>query len=70
VNMPRIPIVTNHAFVIKSENMVEILAQLSLDEITKFKNSKSSIKWHQHRGIMVCCHCHIYLQEGPMEEKH
>ncbi len=26
VNMPRIPIVINHAFVIKSKNMVEILA--------------------------------------------
>jgi hypothetical protein len=42
--MPRIPIVINHAFVIKSENMVENLAQLSLDEITKFKNSESSIQ--------------------------
>jgi hypothetical protein len=44
VNMPRIPMVTNHAFVIKSGNMVENLAQLSLDQITKFRNFKSSIQ--------------------------
>jgi phosphotransferase system IIA component len=35
MNMLIIPIVTNHAFVIKLENMVEILAQLSLDEIVE-----------------------------------
>jgi hypothetical protein len=33
VNMLIIPIVTNHACIIKLENMVENLAQLSLDEI-------------------------------------
>ncbi len=36
VNMPKIPIVTNHASIIESENMVENLAQPSLDEIIKF----------------------------------
>ncbi len=36
VNMPTIPIVTNHASVIESENIVENLAQPSLDESTKF----------------------------------
>ncbi len=35
VNMPIILIVTNHAFVIKSKNMVENLAQPSLDETIK-----------------------------------
>jgi hypothetical protein len=40
--MPIIPIVTNHASVIKSENMVENLAQPSLDEIAKLINSKNS----------------------------
>ncbi len=35
VNMPIILIVTNHAFVIELENMVENLAQPSLDEIIK-----------------------------------
>jgi hypothetical protein len=34
--MPKIPIVTNHASIIESENMVENLAQPSLDEIIKF----------------------------------
>ncbi len=44
VNMPRIPIITNDAFVIEFENMVENLAQLSLHETTEFKNSGSSIQ--------------------------
>jgi hypothetical protein len=43
VNMPRNPIITNDAFVIESENMVENLAQPSLDETTN-KNSGSSIQ--------------------------
>jgi len=34
VNMPRIFTFTNHAFIIESKNMVENLAQPSLDEIT------------------------------------
>jgi phosphotransferase system IIA component len=42
--MPRILIVTNHAFVIESKNMVEILAHSSLDETTKLRNSGSSIQ--------------------------
>ncbi len=33
--MLKIPIVTNHASVIEIENMVENLAQLSLDEIVE-----------------------------------
>ncbi len=39
--MPRTPTVTNHASVIKSKNTIENLAQPSLDETTKLKNSKS-----------------------------
>jgi hypothetical protein len=39
-----IPIITNHAFVIKSKNMVENLAQTSLDETTKLKYFESSIQ--------------------------
>jgi len=34
--MPTIPIVTNHASVIELENMVENLAQPSLDETIEF----------------------------------
>jgi hypothetical protein len=40
--MPIIPIVINHASVIELENMVENLAQLSLDETIKLKNYESS----------------------------
>jgi sRNA-binding carbon storage regulator CsrA len=36
VNMPKILIVINHASIIESENMVENLAQPSLDENIKF----------------------------------
>jgi hypothetical protein len=42
VNMPRIPIITNHASIIKFKNMVENLAQPSLDEIVELKNLESS----------------------------
>ncbi len=42
VNMPRIPTIINHAFVIESENMVENLAQPSLDKTIEFKNSENS----------------------------
>jgi len=66
VNMPRIPTITNHA----SKNMVENLEQPSLEEATKFKNLESSTQVALAEGLMVCCHCHIYLQYGPMEENH
>jgi hypothetical protein len=36
--------VTNHAFVIEPKNMVEILAQPSLDEIAKLNFFESSIQ--------------------------
>jgi hypothetical protein len=36
--MPRIPIVTNHASIIESINMVENLAQPSLNEATKLRS--------------------------------
>jgi hypothetical protein len=44
VNMLRIPIVTNHASVIKLENMVENLAQPSLDETIMLRNFRSLIQ--------------------------
>jgi hypothetical protein len=37
-----IRIVTNHAFIIEPNNMVENLAQPSLDEIVEFRNLESS----------------------------
>jgi hypothetical protein len=40
--MPKIPTVTNHASIIESENMVENLAQLSLDETAKLNFFESS----------------------------
>jgi hypothetical protein len=42
--MLRIPTITNHAFVIKSKNMVENLAQPSLDETIEFNFFESSIQ--------------------------
>jgi hypothetical protein len=42
--MHRILTIINHAFVIKSKNMVENLEQPSLNETIEFKNSKSSIQ--------------------------
>jgi len=59
--MPRIPIVTDHAFVIKSNNIVENLAQLSLDETTKFRNFKSSIQVASAQG----CHGLLSLPHLP-----
>ncbi len=42
VNMPTILLVNNHVPIIESENMVENLAQLSLDEIVELKFFESS----------------------------
>jgi len=53
--MLRIHIVTNHAFVIELENMVENLAQPSLDETVKFKKFRSSIQMALAQG------CHYLL---------
>jgi hypothetical protein len=55
--MPRIPIVINHAYVIKSENMVENLAQPSLDETIEFKNLESIIQMALAQG----CHTMMSL---------
>jgi hypothetical protein len=51
--MPRIPTITNHAFVIELENMVENLAQLSLDETVKFRNFESLIQVALAKGFVV-----------------
>jgi hypothetical protein len=40
--MPTIPTIINHAYVIELENMVENLAQPSLDEIAELRNPESS----------------------------
>jgi hypothetical protein len=50
--------------------MVENLAHLSLDEITKFRNLESSIQMALAQGYHNLLSCHIYLQEGLMENKH
>ncbi len=42
MNMLIIRIVTNHAFIIEPKNMVENLAQPSLDEIIEFRNLENS----------------------------
>jgi hypothetical protein len=42
--MPIIPIITNHASIIESKNMVENFAQPSLDETIQLKNYESSIQ--------------------------
>ncbi len=44
VDMPIIPIITNHASIIESKNMVENFAQPSLDETIQLKNYESSIQ--------------------------
>jgi hypothetical protein len=50
VNMPRIPTIINHASIIESQNMVENLAQPSLDEIVKFINFESSTQVASTQG--------------------
>jgi hypothetical protein len=55
--MPRIPTIINHAFIIKSKNMVENLAQPSLDEIIEFKSFESTIQMALAHG----CHSMMSL---------
>jgi hypothetical protein len=55
VKMPRIPTTTNPAFVIELKNMVEKLAQLSLDEIAEFKFFESSTQ------VALAQRCHGLL---------
>jgi hypothetical protein len=57
--MPKIPVIINHAFVIKSKNMVENLAQPSFDEVAKLKNPESStqvVLAHSCRNLMSLPH--------------
>jgi len=61
VNMPKIPIVINHAFVIKSKNTVENLAQPSFDEAAKVKNPESSTQVALAHG----CHSLMSLSHLP-----
>jgi hypothetical protein len=57
--MPKILVITNHAYVIKSESMVENLERLSLDEDVEFRNPKNSIQEalaHQCHNLMSLPH--------------
>jgi hypothetical protein len=57
--MHRIPIVVNHASIIKSENMVENLAQPSLDESTKLKKFNSSdISIRMSRFVVIATYAY------------
>jgi len=51
----------NHAFVLELKNMAKNLAQPSLDESVQFRNFENSTQVHWHRGVTICCHCHLYL---------
>jgi hypothetical protein len=46
MNMPRIPIGTNHAFVIKSENMVENLPHFHWMKLQSSEILEVQFKWH------------------------
>jgi hypothetical protein len=59
--MLRIPTITNHAFVIELENMVDNLAQPSLDEIVELINPKSSTQVALGQG----CHNLMSLPHLP-----
>jgi hypothetical protein len=62
--MLRIPIVTNHAFVIELENMVENLAQPSFDKIVELRNLKSSTQVALAQG----CHNLMSLPHLPTQK--
>jgi hypothetical protein len=62
--MPRIPIITNHAFVTELENMVENLGQLSLDETIEFRNLERSTQVALAQG----CHILMSLPHLPAQK--
>jgi hypothetical protein len=65
--MPTILTITNHAYVIELENMVENLAQPSLDEIAKFRNFESSIQMASAQGcysLLSLPHLHVKRIDG------
>jgi hypothetical protein len=65
--MPTIPTIANHAYVIELENMVENLAQPSLDEIAKFRNFESSIQMASAHGcysLLSLPHLHVKRIDG------
>ncbi len=67
MNMPKIPIVINHASVIKFKNMVENLAQPSLDETTELINFESStqvVLAHGCYGLLSLPHLPIRKTNG------
>ncbi len=59
--MLKILTITNHASIIESKNMVENLAQPSLDEIAKLKNLESSTQVALAHG----CHNLMSLPHLP-----
>jgi hypothetical protein len=61
VNMLKIPITINHAFVIESYNMVENLEQFSLDEVVELLNPKSSTQ----KALTHRCHNLLSLPHLP-----
>jgi hypothetical protein len=68
--MLTIPTINNHAFIIELKNMVEVWHNFHWMKLQHLEILKIQLEWHQHRGVMVCYHCHFCLQEGPMEENH
>jgi hypothetical protein len=61
VNMLKIHAITNHAYVIELENMVENLEQPSLDEAIEFRNPKNST----HEALAHQCHSLLSLPHLP-----
>jgi hypothetical protein len=62
--MPTILIITNHAFVIDLENMVENLGQPSLDETVEFRNLERSTQVALAQG----CHILMSLPHLPTQK--
>ncbi len=62
--MLKIPIITNHAFVIELKNMVENLVQPSLYEIVELRNPGSSTQEALAQG----CHNLMSLPHLPAQK--
>jgi hypothetical protein len=65
--MRTIHVIINHAYVIKSNNMVENLEQPSLDEVIEFRNLKSSTQEtlaHQCHSLLSLPHLPTKMTNG------
>jgi len=70
VNMLKIPIITNHAFVIELKNMVENLEQFSLD-VVEFQNPKNSTqKALTHRCHNLLSLPHLLTRKHQWKKTH